>query len=147
MRVVAIAAGNAGAVHAALQKRAVHDFIENLTVSEVQALIEQRWRVEIKKVVTRLHTLGQLAAPAMARCTSRDLRGLIRQIRKPGLSRTVYMLTARAMTGFTPDRQLGKTGVVGHGLAVVVFAQRRRMTICTHEIPCCARAVQCSTWS
>ena len=55
VRVVAVAADHARAVHPALEERAPHvDLVEDLTVRVVQALLEERGAVAIEESVSGL---------------------------------------------------------------------------------------------
>ncbi len=60
MWIVAITAAHARLIHAALQEGSVHvDFILDLSVGVIQALIEQRWHVSIRQRFTKFVLLGE----------------------------------------------------------------------------------------
>lgn len=74
MRVVAIAAGHARGIHAALQKRPVHvDLIIDLPINVIQARRQQREPMGLFRIRPRNHRFGQSTTTAVAARTGIDL--------------------------------------------------------------------------
>ena len=73
--IMAIAAGDAGAIHPALQEGAIDvDLVEHLTVGMVETLLEQRWHVACHEDLAVPVGVGDNAAPRVATGAGLDLR-------------------------------------------------------------------------
>ena len=67
MRIVAVAAGNAGCMHLALQERAdVVHLIELLAIGEIQAIAQQRNVMRLEQPAVVIHALGERRTARMA---------------------------------------------------------------------------------
>ena len=156
MRLVAVAAGNAGRVHRTLQKGSVNvDLVENLTVCVIQALIEEDRPVAVQKRCAVRVIVRQLRASRVANRAGFDLPGRRRsrrQRRDPcvrgenpvptasggdgkGLGRIHGVLRSRAVAGFAADADPGKRRRVRVCRQVVVLVQIRRVALRAHAVP------------
>ena len=77
VRVVAIAAGDSGGVHSALQEGAVDvDFILDLAIRVVEALVQQRGPESVQQRIARMVVVAELAAARVALGTGFKLRAI-----------------------------------------------------------------------
>ena len=164
MRVVTIAARDAGDEHLALaERRVVKDLIEALAVSFEQTRLQQARQVRVQQRAPRPPRLGDLGAAGMAhpaglqflrRRARRRATGtagggidhpvnavalveLHRQaVRTPfGSLRPGNVRRARAVAGFAGDVDLGPGRRVGVAGGVVALAQLGRVTFGALEVP------------
>src|SRR5438874_6232865 len=74
MRIVTIAAGDAGRKHLALLERAVIvDLVEHLTVGMIKPAGERRYGMALRERLAGLPVIGKLAAPRVAKAAGLDL--------------------------------------------------------------------------
>ena len=135
VRIVAVAAGDAGMEHAALQERAVFiDLVTDLTVGKIQIVVEQRHAITVADRRARRRGGPDRPAPRMAMRAGFDLdrrlRGALRTLLPVAgscVQTTPFRSSERNDEAFVgvhrlPARVLARPGGVGGAGAVAALA-------------------------
>ena len=165
VRLVAVAAGDSGVIHAALPERAPDiDLVALLPVDVIQVLRQKRRPIEVEEGQAGSISVGDLTAPRMALRTDIDLgvlgacaaaRGLARrrigapvhalafgQVDRETLrwvlgsrSRPFEVRGPRSVAGLAADGNFLVRGVKRVVGGLVILAHVRRVAVGAHEIP------------